>query len=186
MINPWSTWYSSRNACGALFLACSVLLLRSNWRSFPQSACGYWFNSSVSALSPSSRRRLRHCSVRCKVATSRCACMPLALSFSRIASSVVSSSRRICLARKASWRLRAMCDVIRLVSVMCGSNLSGIGSLANWAGVSAASFRRVLGLQVLYGVVGCGWGQGIRRFLYYIRALHHSSTFKNKLCRPCT
>ncbi|KAG1390276.1 hypothetical protein G6F59_015256 [Rhizopus arrhizus] len=57
-----------------------------------------------------------------------------------MAASVASSSRRMCLARNASWRLWAMWAVIRLHSAMCGSRSSGIGRRASWAGVNDTSF----------------------------------------------
>ena len=127
-------------ARGGLLRSFSSCALRASWRRCWRSAPGCSSSSSANAASPSASRRSRQVSTRCRAATSRRAATPSSSRASRIASRVSSSSRRICLARKASWRLRAPWAVIRRVCSRCGCRLSGIGNLPSWVGVRLASF----------------------------------------------
>ncbi len=124
----------------------------------------------ASALSPSASRRSRQSSTRCIIATSRRPVSLLASSASRIASSVASSSRRMCLARNASWRLWAMWAVMRLHSAICGSRSSGIGRRASWAGSTTPASRPGPGRRARRAGSGCGSCRGIHRFLRRVRA----------------
>ena len=72
----------------------------------------------------------------------------------------------------ASWRLCAMCEVMRLRRRrMCGSRSSGSGSLASCASLSATSLLAQLAARpARRAAARCGWGRGIRRCRVACRA----------------
>ena len=159
-ISPRSSRNSSRNACGGL------LRLRSSMRVAHQLAQVLAVGGRILVEQlRQGRRRRRRSGARARLRRGAAprsrgaAASPSSSSASRIASSDSSSSRRICLARNASWRLWAMCAVMRLRSRMCGSRSSGIGSLASCAcGQRDQLFAQATAPPAPRAGSGCGWG----------------------------